>query len=87
MEQAALWKIGFGTILSLFVLVGLFRFKNALRHRLFPRSDGKARGEAMAALLSLQARLQGEMENPTVSEVGEGGEGGKVQDLGQEPER
>ncbi len=59
MELADLWKIGIGTILSLFVLVGLFRFKNALRRRLFPSSEGKARGEAMAELLTLRARLEG----------------------------
>jgi hypothetical protein len=59
MELADLWKIGIGTILALFVLVGLFRFKNALRRSLFPSSEGKVRGEAMAELFALRARLEG----------------------------
>lgn len=82
MEFGDLWRIGIGTILSLFVLVGLFRFKNALRRRLFPSSGGKARGEAMAELLLLQARLQGQVDNPAGPE---GGGNGTMEDPGQEP--
>jgi len=72
MELDELWKIGLGTILSLIVLVGMFRFKNALRQRLFPPSKGKARGEAMAELMMLQARLQEEVEDSTTTKDGEG---------------
>ena len=68
MELGELWKIGLATILSLFVLVGLFRFKNALRRRLFPPPEGKARGKAMAELMMLQARLLDEVENPAENE-------------------
>lgn len=68
MELGDLWRIGFGTILSLFVLVGMFRFKNALRRRLFPTSEGKPRGQAMAELMMLRARLQGEAEDSAETE-------------------
>lgn len=84
MELGDLWKIGIGTILSLFALVGLFRFKNALRQRLFPTSERRERGEAMAELFALRARLQAEGEDPNTKG---GGVADAVDDLGQEPRR
>ena len=69
MEFGDLWKIGVGTILSLFVLVALFRFKRALRQRLFPSQESKPRGEAMAELLMLSARLQDQADDPSTGEA------------------
>jgi len=59
MSFQQLLVISLGTILSLAVLVGLFHLKKTLRAKLFPATNEERRGEAMANLLLLQARLEG----------------------------
>lgn len=70
-----MWRIGFGTILSLLVVVGLFRFKAALRQRLFSTSKGEEGSKAMTELLMLQARLEGRAVESSGGEVQEEDDG------------
>ena len=58
MSFQQLLVISLGTILSFAVLTGLFHLKKTLRERLFPETNRERRGEAMASLLLLQARLE-----------------------------
>lgn len=73
MSLGEMWSLLIGTLLGLGVLVGVFLLKRYLRVRLLPGSQREAQGQAMAELLALQARLQGQGRDvPGVA--GDGGE-------------
>jgi hypothetical protein len=52
----------FGTVLFLVAIVALFYLKRELRSRLLPSKKQKERGQALAELLHLQAKLESEAE-------------------------
>jgi len=71
MSFQQLLVISLGTILSFAMLTGLFHLKKTLRARLFPVTNQERRGEAMANLLLLQARLEeraGQVDGPEGAE-------------------
>jgi hypothetical protein len=57
-----------GSIFALLLLGGLFRLKKTVRNHLFPDLGTEKRGQAMAELMVLQARLQEEASRRSTPE-------------------